>query len=288
MTRNRSLMILCLFLAILLRPFLPLDCTAEHPHPQTVALVLDTSGSIIQRRSRHYREAVKLPIGFLERPPPILYFVDSATSNAFPLHKGDPMSTTQVAQAAQEYWASATASFVHVLDWVASFFRWLTRNFKLILFNLMVLPILALVYWTINSVGLRLSAPALGVKLYRIPLPGFSTMRHYHGWREIDLANVFAIIQLGLVWVAAVMVMHVMLYGGSRLRSMNEEFVCNFVLSVGIVLLLGDTVLFYIGVGETGGLLSTGGVSLTQIVITIVYTGILLFVAFLHCLLEDR
>jgi hypothetical protein len=142
------------------------------------------------------------------------------------------MSTPRVLQTAQEYWASTKAHRVSFLDWIASIFQWLVRNFKLILFNLIVLPILGLVYWSVNSVGLRLSTSALGVKLHRLPLPGFSVLRHYHGWRDIDLANVFAILQLGLVWVAAVLVMHVMVYGGFRLRNINEEFVRKFVLTV--------------------------------------------------------
>jgi len=196
------------------------------------------------------------------------------------------MSTAEVLQTAQEYWGSAKARVVAVLDCFVSIIQWLAQNWKLVLFNLGALTFLGLIYWTVNSIGLRLAFTSMAFKLYKVP--GLSSLRHYHGWRDLDLANVAAMVLLFLVWVFTVLMFHIFMYGGFRMKSINAWFVNMFIPVAGLVLVIVDALIFYHGVGEQTGLFNDGGVSLTQIIMTVAYSSVILAVAFLHCLLENR
>lgn len=199
------------------------------------------------------------------------------------------MSTAEVVRTARESWASAKARLASVLDRIVAFFQWFFLQWKLILFNLAVLPALATVYWTIIAAGTRTMAPILATKLYKVPAPGvFAWMRHYVTWREIDVANVLSLIVLAFVWVAASLMMHVLVYGGFRMRGVTSQFARKFVLTTAPVLLLADAALFYVALGETNGLFAHQQFSLTQLIMTILYTTLLLFLAFLEVLLEHR
>jgi hypothetical protein len=196
------------------------------------------------------------------------------------------MSSAEVRQILRERWESAKPHVTAAIDHSVSFFEWLLLNWKLVVFNLVVLPVLGIIYWTINSIGLRLTIPALAFKVSKVP--GFSALRHYHGWRDLDLAHVAALGLLALVWVFTLLMFHVFMYGGFRRNNANESFVHGFVLTIGAVLVIVDAVMFYNGIGEQGSFFSNDGVSSMQIVLTIAYSATLLAVAFLHTLLENR
>ena len=58
---------------------------AEDSRPRTVALVLDTSGSMAGSKLRHLKEAAKLLIAILDRETLVVQFDDSATGHSFHL-----------------------------------------------------------------------------------------------------------------------------------------------------------------------------------------------------------
>lgn len=199
------------------------------------------------------------------------------------------MSTAEVVQTARESWASAKTRMTPVLVAFAASFRWILLQWKLILFNLIVLVPLGIVYWTIIASGTRTIAPILATKLYKVPVPGvFAWMRHYVTWRDIDVANVLSLIVLALVWISASLMMHILVYGDFQIRGAKSQFVKKFILTAAPVLLLADATLFYVALGETSGFFTDQQFSLTQVIMTILYTTLLVFLAFLEVLLEYR
>ena len=159
---------------------------------------------------------------------------------------------------------------------------WTHINIKLILFNLLVLPILALLYWQINSIGLRLAIPQLGAKLHKFVL--FTWMRRYQGWKEFDWANMGAIAQLAVVWAATVLLMRVFVYGTIPGKPINEQFVRRFILISGTILLVWDATMFYKGISDFGWLGGNGGI--TTVIVTIGWMTALLTLAFIETMLQ--
>lgn len=189
---------------------------------------------------------------------------------------------------AVDFLSSAKARVASVVDRIAAVFEWVASHFKVIVFNLAVLPGLGLIYWTVNSVGLRLSVPVLATKLYKLPLPHFSRLGNYHGLRDLDLANIAALGMLVLVWIFTVLILHIVVRGGLKIGKINPDFTAKFVLTVGFILIVVDAATFFHGIGEQAGLLSGGGVSLMQILLTIAYTTVIFALAFLHLICEPE
>ena len=196
------------------------------------------------------------------------------------------MSTTEAFRTAQDRWLSAKPRITALIDWAAFMYHWLARNRKLVAVNLFALPVLGLIYWTINSIGLRLTVSGFTTKLYRIP--GLSALRHYHGGRDLDLANVAALGMLILVWIFTVLTMHIFMRGGFHFSTLNERFVNGFVVAAGLVLLIADATMFTFGVAEQSSYLRSASLSLPQIILAVTYATALLCVAFLHVLSENH
>jgi len=159
---------------------------------------------------------------------------------------------------------------------------WRRINIKLILFNLFVMPLLGLLYWQINSIGLRLAIPQLGAKLHKFVL--FTWMRRYQGWKEFDWANIGAIAQLAVVWAATLLLMRVFVYGTIPGKPINEQFVRRFILIAGTILLVWDATMFYKGISDYGWMGGNGGV--TTVIVTIGWMTALLILAFIETMLQ--
>ena len=199
------------------------------------------------------------------------------------------MSATKPVDTANVQWESVKTRMLSILERLAAFFEWMVRQWRIILFNTIVLPALAIVYWTIIAAGTRTLAPILATKLYKVPVPGlFAWMRHYVTWRDIDVANILSLIVLAFVWVSVGLMMHILIHGEFRIGTPREPFVRAFILTTAPVLLLADAALFYAALSETGSLFATGRIALSPIIMTVLYTTLLLFLAFIEVLLEDR
>jgi hypothetical protein len=196
------------------------------------------------------------------------------------------MSTAEVLEHVQNHWQSARPHVATAVNRAADAAQGVARHWKVIGFNLLVLPALVIIYWTINSIGLRLTFPVLSFKVYKIP--GFAVLRMYQGWKDLDLANVTAMGLLFFVWLFAVLMMHIFVYGGFRRARVNERFVNSFIATAGMVLVIIDAVMFYNGMNEQGSVFGNGEISVMQVVLTIGYSTALLGVAFVHTLLENH
>jgi len=162
-----------------------------------------------------------------------------------------------------------------------------TVNYRSLLFTVFVIPLLGMIYWIVNSQGIRISIPIFGMKLYKIPIPGFSFLEHYKGLRDLDLAHVFAIFMLFAVWSLSVRLLKILLFGYETDQRINAEFHLRFLYCVFAVVIICDVIMFFRGIGDQGALLAGSG-SLTPLIATIGYTGLLAFVAYVHVMLKRR
>ena len=158
---------------------------------------------------------------------------------------------------------------------------------KSITFSLLVIPVLGMIYWVCNSQGVRISLPIFGMKLYRIPIPGFSFMQHYQNLRDLDLAHVFAIFMLFAVWVLSIALLEMFLFGVRADERLNMKCHIRFLYCISAVIIISDIVMFYRGIADQGGLLDASG-GLTPVIATVGYTGLLAFVAYVHVMLKRR
>jgi len=162
-----------------------------------------------------------------------------------------------------------------------------TANYKSLLFTVIFIPLLGMIYWIVNAQGIRMSIPIFGMKLYKVPFPGFSFLANYKGLRDLDLAHVFALFMLFAVWYLSVRLLKILLFGYDRQDGINAGFDLRFLFCVSAVVILIDVTMFYRGIADQGGLLTgTGG--LTPLIATVGYSGLLAFVAYTHLMLQRR
>jgi hypothetical protein len=131
-------------------------------------------------------------------------------------------------------------------------------------------------YVAIITEGLRMVVPALGIKLYRLPLLGM--LKDYQVWHQLDLAIFAAMLLFTLSsWIWCVL-LDTWLYDKEALaiagRNSRKYELCMFVL--GTVILFSDACLFYRAMTFVGW----GGeaVSISALICTVAYLAVLVSV----------
>lgn len=117
--------------------------------------------------------------------------------------------------------------------------------------NLIVLPVVCLVYATIIADGIRVLMPIFQKRLYQLPLPGAGLARAYDGWNRADLAIVVSLL---LFWVITWLWCRIFteLQGDGVIWSQREHSPILFYLLAfiaGVIILL-DAGLFYYGLAS--------------------------------------
>lgn len=173
--------------------------------------------------------------------------------------------------------------FAKSLSWLASL------NWPLVAWNILTVPVVALIYWVINAHGLRMQIPIFAMRLYKIPLPGFSSFRDYEGLYSLDLAHVMAMLLLGFVWYFWIVVVQVIFYGHDSLVSPSDRRSTYYVflLSLAGVIVTCDAIVFYCGLFEFSG--GWGESSpFVPFIATLLYTALLAALAMVHVRLSAR
>jgi len=169
-----------------------------------------------------------------------------------------------------------------------AFIAWLRAvNYKSLAFTVFIVFLLGMIYWVVNSQGIRISLPTLGMKLHKVPLPGFSILAHYKGLRDLDLAHMLALAMLIAVWFLSVGLLKVLLFGYEPNERLNASFHLPFLYCVSAIVIFTDLTMFYVGVADQGGLL-TGSGGFTPLVATVGYAGLIAFVAYTHVMFKRR
>lgn len=114
--------------------------------------------------------------------------------------------------------------------------------------NLIVMPIVGLVYASIIADGIRLLLPIFRRRLYQLPIPGAGLARSYDGWDRADLAIVVSILLFGVItWLWCKIWIELM--GHGSILDQRERNPLVFMMLVGIagVILVLDAGIFYYG-----------------------------------------
>ncbi|MFN4261393.1 MAG: hypothetical protein ACK4RK_19070 [Gemmataceae bacterium] len=154
------------------------------------------------------------------------------------------------------------------------------------LFKLLTTPIMTVIYWVVIADGLRLLLPALGIPLYKLPIPGISYLRLYQGFNKFDLANCLLIFLCLAVFFLWLNILRMWLYeeGCFLSRQLDAGKYATVLVLLGLVILGSDIALFYWSMCNQSWL--GGGFSFSAALITLAYTGVVVFVSFMCVSLE--
>lgn len=152
--------------------------------------------------------------------------------------------------------------------------------------QVMTKVVLGVVYLSIIAEGFRVLVPVLNRRLYRLPLLGW--MNDYEGTYELDMASlmsVFMMIAVFTLWSHLLKLWVSEKIGfDHRLRNQNNANL--FVLVFAFVVLLSDTVLFFVAVTEVSW--SGAGFSFTALFATAAYVSVLVFTIYVSINLHEK
>ncbi len=151
------------------------------------------------------------------------------------------------------------------------------------LIKFLIMLALFVLYLGLNSEGLRILAPFLGRKLYKLPLPFFYLLGGYEGWRNLDYAYLVCSFFFFASWTSCYALMEYLLLGEVSLPKqgrVNAAAYQRVVLTISTVILVGDAITFYLGAFSRAGGWGASSISFTAIVITVGYCMCLVALAF--------
>ncbi len=146
--------------------------------------------------------------------------------------------------------------------------------------------VMGVIYLSIIAEGFRMLVPVLNRRLYRLPLLGW--MEGYEGTYELDMASMMSVFMLVAVYSLWGRVLTLWLNEkigfDHRLRSQNNAD--SFVLFFGSIVLLSDSILFFVAVTEVSW--SGSGFSFTALFATTAYVSVLVFTVYVAVNLRDK
>ncbi len=120
--------------------------------------------------------------------------------------------------------------------------------------NLLLMPLVAVIYVTINAEGLRAFMPFFGMPVYRLPVPGFGILREYDGWNRLDLGHITAFgLLILLSWIWAWVVKNLARTGDSEFEREYRSTLF-YIWSIVSTALIGiEASVFFAGLVSFGG-----------------------------------
>jgi len=120
--------------------------------------------------------------------------------------------------------------------------------------NLLLIPLVVVIYITINAEGLRAFMPFFGMPAYRLPIPGFSVLQEYDGWDRLDLGHITAFgLLILLSWIWAWVVKH-LANGGDAEFEREIRPVLFYIWTLVSTALIGiEAAVFFAGLVSFGG-----------------------------------
>lgn len=124
----------------------------------------------------------------------------------------------------------------------------------------------------------KILVPSLGIRLYKLPIPGFAMFRTYVELKRLDLALFMALFLFFAVsWLWRQVLRAILRTDDAFVVTGWDPVVYRkLILILGGVLLGADAILFYLGAAEYGW---GGGFSFSAIIATLAYAGVLVFVS---------
>jgi len=128
-----------------------------------------------------------------------------------------------------------------------TFFGWL----MFVSANILLLPLVALIYVIVGAQGLREMMSIFETRLYRTPIPGAGILRQYDGLNRIDLAmcmGLLLFVIVSYIWVRVFLELRGVGHIAAQRTKNPAFFYC--IVSIAAVILIGDAGLFYLGLAS--------------------------------------
>jgi hypothetical protein len=164
------------------------------------------------------------------------------------------------------------------------------RRMKALAWKCLSLPCLGLIYWVVNSQGIRTQMPIFALRLYKVPLPGLGLLQYFEALCQLDLANIFAMFLLFGVWYLSVAVLRALLYDwtpGSKALA-NPRLYRRLIFVLAPIVIGGDMLVFYGGLANRVDTVWGEPSPFVPAVATVVYMGLLVFVSLIHVTFEEN
>ena len=159
---------------------------------------------------------------------------------------------------------------------------------KAILVKGLMLPMILVVYLGMISEGFRVLIATTALKLYKLPVPGLIYLGRWAPWNKLDLAHILALFLCFASFYLWVVVLRAFLGDEAVFRrsGWNPEAYKQFVLTLALIVLGGDLILFYTATVTFGW----GGVafSFTALIATVLYAAIIVFTSFVVVNSSDK
>jgi hypothetical protein len=155
------------------------------------------------------------------------------------------------------------------------------------LWQILAKGILGLIYIAVISEGLRLLVPALGQKVYKLPIPGAYMLEDDEVGHRLDLAHGFAIfLLLGVFYLWAELLKFWLRPGEESDEGWDSDNYRRLITALGIVILGADGCLFYFSVSQMDW--SGGQFSVTALLATVAYLAVLVLASFTSLKLSQK
>ncbi len=152
---------------------------------------------------------------------------------------------------------------------------------KFVGMNLLLLPLVLMIYATVNAEGLIVFQPVFGTPLYRVP--GLHWVQDFAGWNRLNLGHVTAaglLILLLAVW--GWVVKQVRGVGGAEVQRTFEINFFWFTAATAAALIGIEALIFFAGLVAVGGGLWGSGSWITAGLLTVLYLGGMIWIAIWH------
>ncbi len=127
----------------------------------------------------------------------------------------------------------------------------LKQRFVFVVANLLILPVIGLVYAVVSADGIRQLMPIFQRRLYQLPVPGAGVLQRFDGWNRADLAIVVALLLFAvLTWLWTRVFLELQGYGPIAMQRLRTPIVFYLLTFLAGVIIVFDAGLFYFGLAS--------------------------------------
>jgi hypothetical protein len=160
---------------------------------------------------------------------------------------------------------------------------WKQIQWKKLLFDFLLLPCMALVYWTVNAQGLRTINHAFATKLYKVPGAVILGLGRWRIWHELDIAPFFALILLTFVFLSTTNALRILLFGVPQ-HFANREVHTPIIFAGAVALIVFDMTVFYKGLVDS--MFFERGIQFVPLLMTLGYSVVLAYAAYCRSFMD--
>ncbi|GAB5407618.1 MAG: hypothetical protein Aurels2KO_58490 [Aureliella sp.] len=114
--------------------------------------------------------------------------------------------------------------------------------------NIVIMPVVGLIYASVCAEGLRSLLPVFQLRLYKLPVPGAGLLRGFDGWDRLDLALLMSLLLaavLAMTWTKVWI--ELLGHGSIADTKQTKPIVFCLLTSIAAIMIAGDALIFYVG-----------------------------------------